>query len=124
MHPPRLIGIVAVLSLLLNAGALVRHQVGMLSTASALTPLLQDLARICHGGEAATPDGPAGPTLPETFCPFCTAPGPLASTPALAGERLAFAPVPITPAAVNLAPEDASALRPWVRGPPSRGLPA
>jgi len=123
MHPPRLISIVAVLSLLLNAGALVRHHVGMLSAGSALT-LLQDLARICHGGEAATPDGPPVPTLPEAFCPFCAASGPLASSPALLGERLAFSPAPTTPAAASLAPERASALRPWVRGPPPRGFTA
>ena len=117
MHPPRLISIVAALALLLNAGAPVRHPVGMLSAASALT-LLQDLARICHGGAAATPDGPPVPTLPDPFCPFCAASGPLASAPALPGEHLAFSPVPATPAAAILAPARASALRPWVRGPP------
>lgn len=122
MHSPRLISVVAMLSVLFNAGVLARHQVGMLDAASALTPLLRDLARICHGGEAATPDAPAAPFPPEAFCPFCAAPSPVTGNPAVAAESLPGMVLPAMPRAGMAAPERAGALRPWVRAPPSRGL--
>jgi hypothetical protein len=123
MHPPRLISVVAVLGVLFNAGGLARHQVGMLGAGSALTPLLRDLARICHGGEAAPPDGPAAPSPLEPFCSVCAAPAPVASPHTVAAASLAIMLVPAMPRAGITAAERISALRPWVRGPPSPGLP-
>jgi hypothetical protein len=120
MHPRRLISVVAMLSVLAHTGALVRHQAAMLSALAALTPLTADLVRICHSGAPAPADDPAKPSPLEAFCPFCP-PGPVACNAAVTRQSLALprAPAPTTPQAATAVRQQTSALRPWVRGPPS-----
>jgi hypothetical protein len=74
----RFVGIVALLGVLLNAGAIVRHNAAMLAATFDHHALLSDLAQICHGAgtgaETAVADLPALPSRPDVQkdCPVCT----------------------------------------------------
>ena len=96
MRSRGLIGIIALLGVLLHAGALVRHNGMMLSALLQYQALVADLTAICHG--TGTPADTELPYLPrptdaEFGCPVCS--GLVAAFVLPAAEPVAFArPLP------------------------------
>jgi hypothetical protein len=85
MHLRRRIGILAILGVLLHAGALVRHNAVMVGALLSHQALVADLHQICNPGggtidAASLPDVPR-PTDAQNGCPICSG---LASAFALA----------------------------------------
>jgi hypothetical protein len=75
MRSRRLIGIVALLGVLVHAGALVRHNGMMLGALLQYQGLVADLTAMCHGsGTPADADLPflPRPTGAEFGCPICS----------------------------------------------------
>jgi hypothetical protein len=67
----------AILGVLLHAGALVRHNARMLDAALDYTTLASGLAQFCHGGASASPVPSELPFLPkpsdaQNACPICS----------------------------------------------------
>lgn len=123
----RWIGMLAVLGVLLHAGALVRHNGVMLGAALKADSLLADLAVICHGTGAQDLSKTAGlpeapPSEPQSSCPLCSG-----LTPAFA----LVSPLPTQIATIRVAsPAVYMALDARVAAdvrtgpPPARGPPA
>ena len=69
-------GVLAILAMLLHAGLLVRHHVGMVGSYLAHADIVSSLGVICHGSERTTADGSSElPSVPapahDTGCPLC-----------------------------------------------------
>jgi hypothetical protein len=121
------IGIIALLSVLLHAGAIVRHNGVMLGATFQYQALLGDLARICHSA-GTTADVPAAdlPAIPkpsdaQNGCPLCSG---LASAFALIGPEPAaiVLPQPVAPVfhvRAIVVPSATHAVHPPARGPPA-----
>jgi hypothetical protein len=117
----RWISVVAAAGMLTHALAVVRHNGMALSALLELPKLTADLARICHGGEAAgARGGSETPANDAKSCPICSGLGPtcLAAasartclSPSLAAARAAMP-------ATRPAPPPRLALRPPARAPP------
>lgn len=121
------IGIVALLGVLLHAGAIVRHNGVMVAATFQYHALVADLAQICHGAVTGA-DAPAAdlPAIPkpsdaQTGCPICS------------GFGAAFALLAPAPAVVVLRAPIAPAFHfrevlvlstPHAAHPPARGPPA
>lgn len=127
MRSRRWIAIVALLGVLLHAGALVRHHATMLGATLDHQALLADLGQICHsaGTTSSVPaaDLPAipQPTDAQNGCPVCSG---LGSAVALVAPELAAIALPApVPPAFHADPIDISefphAIHPPVRGPPA-----
>ena len=126
MRSRKWISVLAVLGVLLHAGALVRHNAAMASAALEHQALLASLTQICHGGGGGgTLDTSELPYVPrpndaQNGCPICSG---LASAIALAapsaGLTLVLAPAaPDFAVEVHRAPGAAYYLHPPARGPP------
>lgn len=124
MRSRKLIGIVALLAVLVHAGALVRHNGMMLGALLQYQGLVADLTAMCHG--AGTPANAELPYLPrptgaEFGCPICS--GVVAAF-ALAPADAAEVARP-SPGAHRPAPQlTASASHDRLGLPPARGPPA
>jgi len=120
------ISLIAVLDVLLHAGALVHHNGAVLASAFYDT-LAADLLVICHGsadaksGDLATHSPTPGPSDAKSSCPICSG---QVSAFALAAPEL---PGAVAPAATSFARSAAprvllvqrSAVCPPARGPPT-----
>ena len=129
MRSRRVFSVIALLSVLLHAGAVARHNVAMLGALLQYDELVAGFAQICHGG-VESPSGLPDTDLPfipkptdsKSTCPVCSG---LVSAFALVGPepiRLAFAPLP-TPVYSGTAHVPARiryAVAPPARGPPAR----
>lgn len=124
MRSRRLIGIVALLGVLLHAGALVRHSSMMLTAVLQYQALVSDFTGICHGTAAATeselPVLPR-PTGVEFGCPVCS--GLVAAFVLPPSQPIVIAsPLPQRqgppPPRIDLAGHERLGLPP-VRGPPA-----
>ncbi|MGE3066347.1 MAG: DUF2946 family protein [Hyphomicrobiaceae bacterium] len=123
----RWIGMLAVLGVLLHAGALVRHNATMLGATAQANALLADLAVICHGTgtqdlakTASLPDAP--PADPQSSCPLCSG-----LTPAFALASPLPTPIPtlrVADPAVFQAPGHRVTAGVRTSPPPARGPPA
>lgn len=126
MRSRRWIGIVALLGVLLHAGALVCHHATMLGATLQHQALLADLAQICHGaGTTASEPAPDLPAIPkptdaQNGCPLCSG---LGFAFALAAPVLAAivlpAAAPVFQVRVAAVPSVRPAVHPPVRGPPA-----
>jgi hypothetical protein len=123
----RWISVVALVGVLLHAGAIVRHNASMLGALLRHQALLTDLAQICHrdsGGDARlTADLPVVPMPSDAQkgCPICSGLAPLFGLTAPAVTWLLkraheAAHQPIAVAALPVQPRTAL---PQARGPPS-----
>jgi hypothetical protein len=122
----RLLSLLAIVSVLLHAGAAMRHHGLMLGAHLQHQALLADLHSICASGVAGTPDADDLPQIPRPSdaragCPICSGLAPLfAVTP----------PAPRLLALIGASPDQppflAAALVPQTRNarPPARGPPA
>ena len=127
MRSRKWISIVALLGVLLHAGALVRHNATMLGATLQHEALLADLGQICHSA-GTTSSVPAAelPTIPQPTdaqngCPICSG---LGMAFALAAPELAAILLPPPAAPVFHAdpidvPEFPYAVHPPARGPPA-----
>lgn len=123
----RWIGMLAVLGVLLHAGALVRHNATMLGATLQANALLADLAVICHGTgtqdlakTASLPDAP--PADPQSSCPLCSG-----LTPAFALASplpTQIATIRVASPAVYMALDARVAADVRTGPPPARGPPA
>jgi hypothetical protein len=123
------ISVLAVLGVLLHAGAIARHNAAMAGAALDYRALLAGLTQICHGGSGTGRiDASELPYVPppndaQSGCPICSGLSPvlaLAAPPA--GLALAFAPS--SPVSVREAYGVRGAenhLHPPARGPPGAG---
>ncbi len=124
----RQIGLLAILAVLLHAGALVRHHVGMVSSHFAHASLVASLGVICHpSGDAGVADTGQLPDVPKPGlggeCPLCSAG---CSAVAVLAEPVVpvFAHVVVSERIEVIAEFLAghlTDLRPPVRGPPLNG---
>ena len=123
----RWVSIVALLGVLLHAGAIVRHNAAMLGAQLEHQALLAGLSRICHGmgaaGESQPVDLPAipAPTERPNGCPICSG---MASAFALAGPDTILLEPPYQAVLtvgerVVTIPRTFVLVRPPTRGPPS-----
>lgn len=126
MRKRRWIGILAVLGVLLHAGALVHHSAGMLGATLAHHALVSDLVQICHPGGATQ-------AVPRSDLPYIPKPSDAQSCPLCSGLGHAFALPAPQPAAIVLPQAAASVfdrsplpvLQPThAVCPPARGPPA
>jgi len=121
------IGIVAALSVLLHAGALVRHSLVMADAAWQRDAILADLGRICHAAGEASPLPAADlppvpvPSAPQAECPMCLG---LVAAFALAGPQAEPLRAPETSAVLNVAADAPAAAPSHAPHPPARGPPA
>ena len=131
MHWRRWLGLLAVVGVLLHAGAIVRHNAVMLAAASrttaantAVASLDADLRLICSAGahlaEALLPDGKDPTGNPQT-CPICAG---LASAHALTAVALPALAIPYGDHAVATASTDERISVQRRLRPPSRAPPA
>lgn len=125
MHRQRWISILALIGVLLHAGALVRHNAVMTGAALQYGTLLADLAQLCHGGTTDTTSADLPyvprPSDAQNGCPLCSG---LAPVVALAAPELAVIVRQHASAAVfypdtRTAPERSRAVHPPARGPPA-----
>jgi hypothetical protein len=116
------IHVLALIGVLLHAGAVARHNGIMLGYALQSDALAADLGVICHGG-ANTPASelPAAPAPSQTSCPICIRLAPLAALPA-AAESLA-SPATGEIALQTPAPSPGLLQAPFAACPPARGPP-
>jgi hypothetical protein len=127
MRSRQWIGMVALLGVLLHAGAVVRHHGLMLGLTFQHQALVSDLAQICHGAldvaDASTADLPTipRPSDAQHGCPLCSGLG--AAFALLAPKLTAVAlPEPVVPAFHSfevLVPSSLHAVHPPARGPPA-----
>jgi hypothetical protein len=121
------IGIVAALSVLLHAGALVRHSLVMADAAWQRDAILADLGRICHPAGEASPVPAADlppvpvPSAPPAECPMCLG---LVAAFALAGPQAEPLRAPEASAILSLAADAPAAPPSHTPHPPARGPPA
>ena len=124
MRSRRLIGILALLGVLMHAGALVRHNGLMLSALLQYQAIVADLTAVCHGsGAAADSELPylPRPTGAEFGCPICS--GLVAAFVLPSAEPVAFA----RPLLDSQEPPPGHFERPGIERlglPPVRGPPA
>lgn len=127
MRSRKWISVLALLGVLLHAGAIVRHNAAMTGANLQYQALLTGLAQICHG--SATADVLAAAELPyvpkptdaQSGCPICSGLGPavavLAAQPAAVvldlPTTIAFHP------ATHCVPDSGHAVCPPARGPPA-----
>lgn len=128
MRSRRLISFVALLGVLLHAGALVRHSTTMLGALLQHQALVTDLAQICHSAGTTTTVADAElpivpkPTDAQYGCPLCSGMGAAFAlvAPTLAAIML---PPPAAPPALHAdatsIPESPRAVHPPARGPPA-----
>ncbi len=130
MHWRRWLGLLAVLGVLLHAGAVVRHNAVVLAAASRATSgvaadraLAADLRLICgaaaHMAEAMLPGG-NGPAGDPEKCPICAG---LASAHALAAVEQPTLAVPYGDHAITIATDDQRVSIQRRYRPPSRAPP-
>lgn len=127
MRRRRWISILALMGVLLHAGAIVRHSAAMTGATFQYQALLSGLTQICHGsGTGGVIDASDLPYLPrpsdaQNGCPICSG---LNSAVALAvpqAEPVAV-PLPATivfQVATHCAPDSGHAVCPPARGPPA-----
>lgn len=119
------ISVLAVLGVLLHAGALVRHNAAMAGAGLEYQALLAGLTQICHGSGTGTLDASELPYVPrpndaQNGCPICSGLGPAV---ALGAPPAALALV-LAPASscvffeVHRAPAATHLPHPPARGPP------
>ena len=127
MRPRRWIGVLAMLGVLLHAGALVRHHGVMLGALLQYEALVSDLAAVCHGGADSASRSLADlPSIPkpseaQNGCPVCSGQSP--AYVVVAPEPLAVAAHDPAPASWHfLAISPAAHLHAVC--PPARGPPA
>jgi hypothetical protein len=118
------IHVLALIGVLLHAGAVARHNGIMLGYALQSDALAADLGVICHGGAntpgSELPAAPA-PSSPQTSCPICMGLAPVAALLA-AAESLA-APATGEIALQTPAPSPGLLQTPFAACPPARGPP-
>jgi hypothetical protein len=118
---------VAVLGVLLHAGALTRHHGVMLGTYLAELQLAADLAEICHGATGDATKAPGGlPSAPKpsdakNACPICSGQAPSAAVVQI--DPFAFKTSPAVPVRWDQ-PSEASPVGHISGWPPARGPPA
>jgi Protein of unknown function (DUF2946) len=121
------ISVVALVGVLLHAGAVVRHNAGMLGALFQHQALLADLAQICHGvgsGDAqSTADLPfiPMPSDAQKGCPICSG---LVSPFGLTPPAPAWLPPPAHQAAHQPIAVAALPVQPRTAHPPARGPPS
>jgi hypothetical protein len=118
------IHVLALIGVLLHAGAVARHTGILLGAALQGNSLAADLGVICHGGaNAPGPELPAAPapSSPQTSCPICMGLAPVAALLA-AAESLA-APATGEIALQTPAPSPGLLQTPFAACPPARGPP-
>ncbi len=128
MRSRTLVSIIALLGVLLHAGALVRHNTTMLGAHLQHRSLIADLGQLCQGGGTASSipaaDQPAipQPTDAQNGCPLCSGLGTAFAllAPELAAILLPAPAAPIFHAVPIDIPELPHAAHPPARGPPAR----
>jgi hypothetical protein len=127
MRSRKWIGILALLGVLLHAGAIVRHNATMTGATFQYQALLTGLAQICHGsGTGGAIDASDLPYVPrpsdaQNGCPICSGLSPALALATPQSETVA-APAP---AAVEFyvdthcVPDSGHAVCPPARGPPA-----
>lgn len=126
MRARKWISVLAVLGVLLHAGALVRHNTAMAGAALQYHALVAGLAQLCHGGAAggtlAAEDLPyvPRPSDAENGCPICSG---LAQTVALIGREPAVAAAQLPAAASYPGQTGRLAGAGYAVCPPARGPP-
>lgn len=127
MRSRKWISVLALLGVLLHAGALARHNAVMTGAAFQYQALLTGLSQICHG--SATGDVLAAADLPyvprpsdaQNGCPICSGLSPAVAVGAPKFE-VAFVVAPVAFAfhpAAHCAPDSGHAVCPPARGPPA-----
>lgn len=120
------ISVLAVLGVLLHAGALVHHSAGMVGATLAHHALVSDLAQICHpGGAAGAVPASDLPYIPKPAdaqgCPLCSGLGHVFALPAPVPAAM-FAPqaaARVFDRGSGPAPQPTHAVCPPARGPPA-----
>lgn len=118
--------VVALIGVLLHAGALARHNGIMLGAALQGNALAADLGVICHGGGATTAPAadllpPPQPSDPQSTCPVCLGLAPavaLTGTGAIVVAGPAPAAIPVTAGHASVS-QPSHAVCPPARGPPA-----
>jgi len=127
MRSRKWISVLALLGVLLHAGAIARHNAAMTGATLQYHALLTDLAQLCHG--STTGDALAAAELPyvprpsdaQNGCPICSG---LSAAVALPAPEPAGVIVP-APAAIafyvdtHCVPDSGHAVCPPARGPPA-----
>ena len=127
MSRRRWISILALLGVLLHAGAIVRHHAAMTGATLQYRALLTDLAQICHGGatggDLAAADLPyvPKPSDAQNGCPICSGLGPAF---ALAAPDFVAASPPLQVAAAVFSDQQDTYRGSHAVCPPARGPPA
>jgi hypothetical protein len=125
MRSRKWISVLAVLGVLLHAGALVRHNAAMAGAALEYRALLAGLTQICHGSGAGTLDASELPYVPppndaQNGCPICSGLGPAIALGA-PPQALALVLAPASSSVffeVHRAPAATHLPHPPARGPP------
>lgn len=127
MRSRKWISVLALLGVLLHAGAIARHNAAMTGATLQYQALLTDLAQLCHGSTAGDvlaraelPYVPK-PTDAQNGCPICSG---LSPAVALAAPELevAFVPAPVMIAFhpdARCTPDSGHPVCPPARGPPA-----
>lgn len=127
MRLRRWVSLIAVLGVLLHAGALVRHNGVMLAAAGVHAALTSDLLAICHGGVDAASNTLADlPSIPKptnatSGCPLCSGPASAFALAAPASHEFRVATAPLVygrPLQPSLSPRG-HAVCPPARAPPA-----
>lgn len=127
MRRSRWISILALIGVLLHAGAIVRHNAAMTGANLQYQALLTGLAQLCNSATsgkvlaaAELPFVPK-PTDAHNGCPICSGPSPAVALPAPEFQAGLFAPAEapsFRPDTVHLA-DSSYAVCPPARGPPA-----
>lgn len=127
MRSRRWIALVALLGVLLHAGAIVRHHGVMLGATLQYHTLVTELAQICHSAgttaEAPSADLPAipKPSDAQSGCPICSGLGSAVAlaTPEFTGIVLSPPMLAVFQADPIAVPQLPHAIHPPARGPPA-----
>ena len=126
MRSRRWVSILAVLGVLLHAGAIVRHNAAMASASLQYQALVAGLGQICHGTGTGALDAAELPYVPrpsdaQNGCPICSG-----LSPAVSLDAPPAVAVPVLVSAVisfhrqsNVAQGSGYAVCPPARGPPA-----
>ena len=127
MRSRKWISVLALLGVLLHAGALVRHNAAMTGATFQYQALLTGLAQLCHG--SATGDVLAAAELPylprpsdaQNGCPICSGLSAAAALPAPEPTSIFVPPPPAVAFYVDThcVPDSGHAVCPPARGPPA-----
>lgn len=126
MRSRRWISILAVLGVLLHAGAIVRHNAAMAAASLQYQALVAGLSQICHSTGSGTLDASEVPYVPrpsdaQNGCPICSGLGQVValSAPACSVIPLTQAEPAFLPANAQCLADSGHAVCPPARGPPA-----